>query len=474
LTQEKLKFINLLEAGEISDAVNLALSAESERELFLAALGDYFLENKNLGMAKAFYSESLGLRANPAAEFGMGSVFLEEGLAEESLKYFRSCSRHEQYMVKSLLRMGRASRLLGDIEGALAFYATASESGYDKFILYFNMATLLCDMGRYDDAEKYYEKGISLAPDDAKARFNYSLHLLAKGEFKKGLEYYESRAWCFAGEGSLWSGEKDKRVLVLSEQGYGDLIHFARFLPALRSVSEKVALACDENISGLLRAAGIADEIVALDEESIKKSGSEYPFYCRTMSIPHLMGLDLKEPKVPYLRPDEDRSAYWRDYLSKDEGLKVGLCWQGGKTKNVEAIFNDGKRSIGLDDMAPVLEVQGVSFYSLQKNWKEFHPRMRYPMDRCGDFLDTASLVSNMDLVIAVDTSMAHLAGALGKPVWMMSRLGGDWRWGNYGEETFWYPSMRIFRQSEMNDWAPVVREVAARLSGLVSSRFIS
>ena len=467
---EKLKFLKLLESGEVSSAVEVALSVESEREIFLAALGDHFLERRNLNMAKAFYSESVAQRSNPAAEFGMGSVLLEEGEPEESLKYFRSASRHDRYLVKCLLKMGRASRLLGDIEGALGFYVAASERGYDKFVLYFNIATLLCDMGRHDEAGRYYERGISLAPEDDKARFNYSLHLLSLGDFARGLEYYESRPWCFVGFGSRWSGEREKKVLVLSEQGYGDLIHFSRFLPALKSVSDKVALACDENVSGLLRTTGCVDEVVGLDEDSIRSAASEYPFYCRMMSIPHLMGLDLKEPKVPYLKPDGARVAYWRDLLSGDTGPKVGLCWQGGKRKDAEMLFNDGKRSVDLKEMLPVLKVEGVNFYSLQKDWKEFHPGLRYPMERCGDFLDTAALVSNMDLVIAVDTSMAHLAGAIGKPVWMMSRLGGDWRWGNHGEDTFWYPSMKIFRQARMDDWATVASDVAERLKALVSS----
>lgn len=468
--REKLKFLKLLESGEVSAAVDMAISADSEREVFLAALGDYFLERRNLGMAKAFYSESFGHKSNPAAEFGLGSVLLEDGDTEESLKYFRSASRHDQYLVRCLLKMGRASRLLGDIEGALGFYVAASERGYNKFVLYFNIATLLCDMGRHEEAGKYYEKGISLAPDDDKARFNYSLHLLSKGDFAKGLEYYESRPWCFEGFGSRWSGERGKKVLVLSEQGYGDLIHFSRFLPALKSVSEKIALACDENIAGLLATTGCVDEVVGLDEASIKDASPEYPFYCRIMSIPHLMGLDLKAPKVPYLKPDDSRVEHWRGVLSGDSGLKIGLCWQGGKRKDAEMVFNDGKRSVDLKEMLPVLNVKGVSFYSLQKDWKESHPAMRQPMGGCGGFLDTASLVSNMDLVIAVDTSMAHLAGAIGKPVWMMSRLGGDWRWGNHGEDTFWYPSMKIFRQRKMNDWSSVAADVAARLERLVSS----
>lgn len=468
--REKLRFLGLLEAGDISSAVELALSAESEREIFLAALGDYFLERRNLGMARAFYSESVCHKSNPAAEFGMGSVLLEEGDPEESLKYLRNASRHEQYLVKCLLKMGRASRLLGDIEGALGFYVAASERGYDKFVLYFNIATLLCDMGRHEDAGKYYERGISLAPDDDKARFNYSLHVLSKGDFKRGLEYYESRPWCFKGHGSPWSGEHGQKVLVLSEQGYGDLIHFSRFLPALKSISKKVVLACDDNVSGLLRTTGCLDGVVGLDEASIKDAAEECPFYCRIMSIPHLMGLDPRGPKVPYLKPEEPRTEYWKDLFSGHAGPKVGLCWQGGKRKDAEMVFNDGRRSVDLKEMLPVLEVEGVNFYSLQKDWKESHPRIRQPMEGCGDFLDTAALVSNMDLVIAVDTSMAHLAGALGKPVWMMSRLGGDWRWGNLGEHTFWYPSMKIFRQTNMNEWTPVVREVAERLGTLVSS----
>ena len=132
-------------------------------------------------------------------------------------------------------------------------------------------------------------------------------------------------------------------------------------------------------------------------------------------------------------------------------------------------LFNDRKRSVDLSLMEDLLSVEGVNFYSLQKDWKETHPRIKYLMDMCSDFLDTASLISRMDLVISVDTSVAHVAGSIGKKVWMMARMGGCWRWTNEGDETFWYPSMKIFRQSSVDDWSPVVSRIAAELRSIVS-----
>lgn len=467
----RVEFLNLMQQSKISEAVEFALSARKDREILLAALGDHFLSSGNLSVAKSFYVESLSSKANPSAEFGLGSVLLTEGYPEKSLKFFSYASRDDRYEVKSLLKMGMASRLVGDIRGSLDFYLKASSKGYGGHVLYFNIATLLSDLGEFKKASEYYDRGILMAPDDPKARFNYSMHLLSSGDFRRGLEYYESRPWCFRGKGSEWSGSAGENVLVISEQGYGDLIHFSRFIRDVAKVSNRVALACDPKLAGLMSTLGCLYEILPLEQEVIDKAAGSYPKYCRVMSIPYLMGLDLSVSVVPYLKPDEKRSGFWKDYVSSESGLKVGLCWQGGKRADPEMVFNDRKRSVDLKNLEPILATKGVSFYSLQKDWKETHPSLKYPMELCGDFLDTASLISNLDLVISVDTSVAHVAGSLGVPVWVMSRLGGCWRWGLEGSETFWYPSMKIFRQKTMDDWLPVVDEVASGLRGLASSR---
>jgi hypothetical protein len=323
-------------------------------------------------------------------------------------------------------------------------------------------------LGECKKAAQYYEKGISLAPEDKQAKFNYSMFLLSMGDMKRGMEYYEARPWSFRGKGSEWSGSCGENVLILSEQGYGDFIHFCRFIPDIVKVSGKVALACDPKLMSLVSSFGL-HEIIPLEQNLIEAAEETYPKHCRIMSIPYLMGLDIREPRVPYIKPDHRRFEFWRKWFANDVGLKVGLCWQGGKRNHAEMAFNDKKRSVNLKVLDPVLDVKGFNFYSLQKDWKEFHPRMKYPMEYCGDFLDTASLISNLDLVISVDTSVAHVAGALGTPVWMMSRLGGCWRWGNEGEETFWYPSMKVFRQKKINDWTPAVAEIKSNLESLVS-----
>lgn len=468
--EERIKFLRLLESGNISGAVEIAVSSSSDREILLAALGDFFLESKNFLMAKNFYAESIRHRPNPSAEFGFGSALLAEGTVKESIPFLQSASKSQEYAIKSLLKIGMAKRLLGDIRGSLTAYLEASSMGYDKYILDVNVATLLSDLGEFDRAGAYYERAFKKAPEDPKVRFNYSLHLLSDGDFSTGFDLYESRPWCFRGHGREWSGEHGENVLVIAEQGYGDLINFCRFVRDVRLVSSRVALACDGNIAGLMSGLDGIDEIVDLDEESIRKASEKYPFYCRVMSIPRILSLDVKSSSVPYLKPDPSRVNHWKTLLS-DGDFNVGICWQGGKRSHSEMIFNDRKRSVDLGLLEPLLKVEGAKFYSLQKDWKEPHERIVDIMSECGDFLDAASLISCMDLVISVDTAIAHVAGSIGAPVWMLARLGGCWRWGNGGEFTFWYPSMTVLRQEKMDDWGPVVSEVSARLSGLVSSR---
>jgi tetratricopeptide (TPR) repeat protein len=469
---KRSEFAAAFERGDISSAIRIACSSEKDRESFFVVLGDHFLKTGNLNAAKRFYFESMSLKPNPDAEFGFGSALLEEGKPAEAIPFLSSSARHKDYEIQSLLKLGVASRLVGNIRQALYFYIDAKAKGYGEFVVDFNIATLLCDLGEFDKAAEYYERGMRAAPKSEQAKFNYSMFIMSRGDFAKGLEHYESRPWCFKGNGSPWSGQSGESVLVLAEQGHGDLINFARFLPALKSISKKVSLACDPNVSRFVSSVGGLDEVFDLSPVSIEKASKEYPFYCRAMSIPFLMGIDVtKFPSDPYLKYDKERADFWEKILSEDaDGLRVGLCWQGGKRNDPEMVFNDKKRSVDLGLMESLLNVEGVNFYSLQKDWNEHHPRIKYHMDKCGDFMDTASLISRLDLVISVDTSIAHVAGAIGKPVWMMARLGGCWRWTNEGERTFWYPSMKVFRQSSVDAWDSVVSRISRELSNLVSS----
>jgi len=464
----KNKFLNLLSESRISEAKEIAYGVTKDKELFLASLGDYFFNTGDLNSALSFYSDSIAENPNPAAQFGVGEILLYQGKIKESVAFFLSAAGKESHRIRSLLKIGIAERLLGNIKASLTAYRLLQKIGYDKAVLYVNIATLLCDLGQYEEADHYYELAISKAPDDAKVRFNYSLHLLAKGDFDNGLKYYESRPWCVRASGPEWLGEPGKRVLVLAEQGFGDLVHFSRFITDAKSISESVALACDPSLFRLFSGLGI-DELFDLDSESIKAASSKYPHYCRIMSIPYLMSLDVRSRSNPNLKSDPERVGFWQDLIGSGEGLRVGLCWQGGKRNHSEMIFNDRKRSVNLNVLEPVLQTPGVKFFSLQKDWKEPHPRIIDLMDHCRDFADTASLIANMDLVISVDTAVAHVAGAIGKPVWMLARLGGCWRWGNFGSETFWYPSMTIYRQTVMDDWTTVSGNVARSLADLVN-----
>lgn len=461
----KQEFFSLIDSGKISEAVNFAISSKIDRHIFFAALGDYFTSVKNYDLAKHFYVISLKESSNPFAQFGLGNLLLSNGLVKESISFFVDSSKSDTHSISSLLKIGMAERLLGNIKGSLAAYLLAKNKGYDKFIVDVNIAVLLSDMGEFESAGKYYERAISKAPDDPKAKFNYSLHLLSLGDFKKGFEYYESRPWCFRGYGEEWIGQKGKNVLILAEQGYGDLIQFSRFIPEVKQISNKVALSCDRKLWSFLSNLGL-NEFFDLEDDSLKKANIIYSHYCRVLSIPFLMSLDIENHNFTPIPVDKSTIPF-----KTKKALRIGLCWQGGKRNHAEMIFNDKKRSVELGLLNPILELENVEFYSLQKDWKEPHPKIIDRMNECNNFLDTASLVENMDLVISVDTAVAHLSASIGKPVWMLSRLGGCWRWGNQGEETFWYPSMKIFRQTEMDDWSSVIDKVKNELVLFLNSR---
>jgi Flp pilus assembly protein TadD len=346
-----------------------------------------------------------------------------------------------------------------------------------------NLGVLQACLKLEDDAERSYRTAIELDAGYALANFNFSYLLLRQGRFEEGWRCLESRNWYAALEKHLacprWRGEdlQGKSLLIGCEAGHGDMIQFCRYAAVLKARgAAAIGLLCHPALKTLFASAPGVDSVIAFDE-ALPSSGSDFwtppfsiPFYCQTR-------IDSIPASLPYLRADPHRSEYWSAALrsaSVAAELRVGLCWKGNP-----AFENDAERSLaGLSILAPLGAIAGVRFFSLQKGAgvdDAARPPAGLQLVNLGpqlaDFAETAAVIENLDLVISVDSAVAHLAGALGQPCWLLlPDYKTDWRWLTHRSDSPWYPGvMRLFRQPAGGGWTPVVAELARALHGLAA-----
>ena len=338
-----------------------------------------------------------------------------------------------------------------------------------------NLGGLYAGMKRDAEAELCCRQALLREPEHAKARFNLAYVLLRQGRFEEGWPCLEARDWYAALQAQLdcprWVGEslQGKSLLIGPEAGYGDMIQFARYAPLLKARgAARITVLCPSALKALLITLQDVDAVLAWDE-AMPAEG--WDCWTPLLSIPLHCGtrLDSIPAELPYLQALPERRARWQARLPTG-GLRVGLVWKGNPR-----FENDADRSLpGLELLAPLAAVPGVRFISLQKGEGEDEARLPptgLPLLHLGseieDFADTAAIVAGLDLVICVDTAVAHLAGALGRPCWvLLPHYKTDWRWLEDRNDTPWYPGLlRLFRQGPAQDWAPVVVEVQAALS---------
>ena len=292
-------------------------------------------------------------------------------------------------------------------------------------------------------------------PDLAEAHWNLALALLATGDFERGWQEHEWRwrANVIGPEQSfrqpLWLGAEDltgKTILLHNEQGLGDALQFVRYAPQVRQRGARVVLRVQRPLLSLMAGLAGADHVIAEGDAL-----PEFDYHCPLLSLPLAFGTHLQNipAGIPYLHPAADRLAKWQSILGERTAPRIGLAWSGNPAHK-----NDRNRSIALKQLLPLLSVPGVRFVSLQRDLREDDaavlgnlPALVSIGAQLDDFADTAAAISLLDLVITVDTAVAHLAGALGKPVWVLLPFAPDWRWLLKREDSPWYPTARLFRQ---------------------------
>ncbi len=329
--------------------------------------------------------------------------------------------------------------------------------------------------GQVAAAEASFHRALAIDGNNAVAHFSRAANLLSVGRWQEGFAEFEWRlrlpdAAAAPVDLPRCTGREPAgtRVLLWNDQGLGDAIQFLRYVPLIEGRGYRTTLVLAEQLVRLARTAAITGPVLA--------SGDRLPpadVHLPLMSAPILFGTDATVPaEVPYLQADPVASTAWAKRLAGLPGRKVGLVWAGApRTDNFQLNTIDQRRSIELDRLAPLLALPGIRFVSLQKGDPAAQlaalPKQLRPFDpmaEIGDFADTAALAANLDLVISVDTSVVHLAGALGKPVWVLSRFDGCWRWLKERDDSPWYPTARLFRQTRPGDWDGVIGRVAEAL----------
>jgi tetratricopeptide (TPR) repeat protein len=382
-----------------------------------------------------------------------------------------------------LMELGRFDEALASYNAAIALNPTFADG-------YYNRAVLLGKMARPDAAVASYDRAIAIQPRSSAAYFNRALAHLLLGDFPKGWADYE---WRWQNDSIPLSREKrhfsqprwtgtepiaGKTLYIYSEQGLGDTIQFCRYVPLLAARGANVVLEAQSPLVGLLRGLDGAAEVIAQGQPV-----PAFDHHCALMSLPLAFKTTLATvpAQIPYLRTDPERFRAWGDALGDKHKCRVGIVWSSGVRPNEPQLRDLNRRNVPLAKFG-ALSLPNVQFYSLQKGQPaESELADMVATDSLGlsmidmapmihDFADTAALIENLDLVISVDTATAHLAGALGKPVWILACHNACWRWLQDRTDSPWYPTARLYRQKIAEDWDEVIDRVRTDLARYVNS----
>ncbi|HEX2566555.1 MAG TPA: tetratricopeptide repeat-containing glycosyltransferase family protein [Burkholderiales bacterium] len=449
------------------------------RELggLLAARGQSLQSIGDLDAAAECYEEAVALDPSQApAHNNLGNIYLALGRPNEAAACFRSAIAADAALAEAHLNLGALLHRSGELGEAVECYraALALRPGLAEASL--NLGHLLEERGDAAAARDCYEAAVAARPDMAEAHFNLALRLLQAGDFRRGWEEYEWRFrlpelapfWPHANR-PRWEGAdlRGKTILLYAEQGFGDALQFVRYVPLVAARGGKVILSCSPRLMALF--ATVAGVTAVHNAET---PAPEFDLCCPLLSLPRIFGTTLETvpAATPYLHPPGDAAARWRARLALEgAGLKVGLFWSTESKNRMTPL-----RSLELRQLAPLARSGGVRFYSLQRGAAAAQPRPQGMAlvdlsQELADFADDAALIASLDLVITINTATAHLAGALGRPVWTLIHFPPDWRWLEGRTDSPWYPSMRLFQRGRTETWETVLERVGDALQELES-----
>ncbi|BBD58579.1 TPR repeat-containing protein [Nostoc sp. HK-01] len=420
--------------------------------------------------AIAFYRQTLVI--NPAlasVHSNLGIALKQQGLWKEAIQHYQEAIALQPHSAQFHYNLGLVFQELGNLESAKDSYRQATILQPNYPLAYNNLGLVLLHLGEIEAAITCYKTAIQLQPDLAEAHQNLAEALLLNGDFDLGLAAYEWRWRMFTPEQlpnfatPQWDGAPldGKTILLYAEQGLGDTFQFIRYADLVRDRGGRVIVACLFAQVELLKTVPGVEKVLALDEEL-----PEFHTQAPLMSLPYLLGTTIETipAKIPYIFAS--KSHNFQLAASPETKLKVGIVWAGNPGNR-----NDSRRTSGLQPFLPLFKIPAVEFYSLQVG-KSSQDLAQLPADikiqdlssYLHNFNDTAAAITQLDLVLTIDTSVAHLAGALGKPTWVVLPFIPDWRWLLHRDDSPWYPTMRLFRQESVGDWSGVFAKVGQKI----------
>jgi len=472
--------------GRLADAMTgyrQALSLRPTDPKLHKCLGNALSRMDKHGEAEASYREALKLSPNYVDAINdLGITQARQHRLEDAVATYRQAIAIKPDFAEAYNNMGNALRNASRFEESIECYLKALEYKPNYADAHNNLGIAYAEVGRFDEAVASYTRCLKIRPEHVDAHMNRALTWLRKGDYAQGWAEYE---WRWKKRNLTprppimpqWNGFPlaGRRILLITEQGFGDTLQFVRFAPLLkRQGAGAVILECPDKLIKLLSRSPGIDQLVPQG-----KPLPEYDVYCALMNVPGLTATSVEAipAEVPYIIPDQDLVAHWKRELAGIPGLKVGINWQGNPK-----YAGDRHRSVPLAHFEPLSRIPGVRLLSLQKNagLEQLDALAgKFPVtdlgrkldENTGPFMDTAAVLKNLDLFVTSDTAVAHLAGALGVPVWMALSTTPDWRWMTHREDNPWYPTMRIFRQTVHMAWGPVFERMAAELRATVPGR---
>ena len=463
----------LKEQGKLEEAVTCLRRAIELKPDYAEAhdnLGNVLRGQKKPQEAVASYRRALELKPDDArVHNNLANALADQGKQDQAVACYRRALELEPDDARTHFNLGNAFKEQGKWDEAVACYCRALELKPDFASAYQNLALALTRQNRFDEAEMYYRKALAIMPDFADMHVNFAALLLANGRFIEGWQEHEWR-WRRPGVQEprvpqpRWTGDSlaGRAILLRNDLYLGDMIQFMRYAEPLKQQGARVIVECPRSLARLAaRASGVDSVVIAGD------SLPSFDTYLPMLSLPAVLGtsLDNIPTNIPYLAPDDESLAIWQRELSSEPGFKIGIAWQGDPSH-----LGSG-RFFSPSQFEPIARVSGVRLYSLQfglgrEQLSDIAGRWTITDlgERLGDFHNTAAIMRNLDLVITCDSAPAHLAGALGVPVWVALEYVPDWRWLLVRDNSPWYPTMRLFRQSRAGEWQDVFERIRDKL----------
>jgi len=461
---------------EAISAFRNAISFQDDNAAFHHNLGIATMAAEQFPESEEAYRQATILNPFNVDHFiGLGSALRKQKRAAEAEEVMREAVKKTPDSLLAVNELALALDAQGKTKEAEKTYRKALDIG-EAPALYFNLGNMLKDQHRADEALLAYDRAIELKPNFAEAHVHAAYVMLLKGNFELGWREYEWR-WAVPDflavrrkfQQHVWNGEQlnGERLFLHAEQGFGDTLQFSRYASVAAAMGGKVILECQPTLVRLMQTLPGVDEVIAQGDPV-----PAFDLHLPLLSCPMRLGTTLKTipNEVPYLFAEKKLVSKWKKKLSGKKGLKVGIVWQGMSSK-----LSLPDRACPLSAFKPLLKNPDIDLFSLQKEPPE--AEFPYPeglTDLSGelkDFADTAAIMKAMDLIVSIDTAVAHLAGALGHPVWLVLPTVGEWRWLMDRDDSPWYRSLKIFRQAKEGDWEGVLTDVAAEAAALSSQK---